>query len=62
LRREHLADALGLSLVHTIKTWSALRKAGLFEQRGSRLRLTNPRLSRRLALFYDQEWRPRPIL
>jgi CRP-like cAMP-binding protein len=62
LRREHLADALGLSLVHTIKTWSALRRAGLFEQRGSRLRLTNPRLSRRLALFYDQEWRPRPIL
>ena len=49
LRREHLADALGLSLVHTIKTWSALRKAGLFEQRGSRLRLLNPRINARLA-------------
>ena len=28
-----IGNALGLSLVHTIKTWSALRKAGLFEQR-----------------------------
>ena len=45
LRREHMADALGLSLVHTIKTWSALRKAGLFEQVGSRLRLLNPRIN-----------------
>jgi len=62
LLREHLADALGLSVVHTIKTWSALRKRGLFEQRGSRLRLLNPRLSERLALFFDQERRPRPIL
>ena len=62
LRREHLADALGLSLVHTIKTWSALRKAGLFEQRGPRLRLRNPRISNRLALFFDQEGRPRPLL
>jgi CRP-like cAMP-binding protein len=62
LRREHLADALGLSLVHTIKSWSALRKAGLFEQRGTRLKLLNPRLTERLARFYDQDWRPRPIL
>ena len=62
LRREHLADALGLSLVHTIKTWSALRKAGLFEQRGARLHILNPRLTQRLASFYEQELRPRPIL
>ena len=62
LRREHLADALGLSLVHTIKTWSALRKAGLFEQRGGRLHLLNPRLTARLALYYEQGWSSRPIL
>jgi CRP-like cAMP-binding protein len=62
LRREHLADALGLSLVHTIKTWSALRKAGLFEQLGPRLRLLNPRISPRLAHFFEQVSRLRPIL
>lgn len=62
LRREHLADALGLSLVHTIKTWSALRKAGLFEQNGARLRVLNPRLSARVASYFEQERRPRPIL
>lgn len=62
LRREHLADALGLSLVHTIKTWSALRKAGLFEQVGSRLKILNPGLTETLAQFYEQESRPRPIL
>ncbi len=62
LRREHLADALGLSLVHAIRTWTALRRAGMFEQTGSRLRILNPRISPRLALFYDEARRPRPIL
>lgn len=62
LRREHLADALGLSLVHTIKTWSSLRKAGLFTQNGTRLRLLNPRLTARLASYYESGWRSRPIL
>jgi len=62
LRREHLADALGLSLVHAIRTWTALRRAGMFEQAGPRLRILNPRISPRLALFYDQQRRPRPIL
>jgi hypothetical protein len=62
LRREHLADALGLSLVHTIKTWSALRKAGLFEQIGPRLRLVNPRINSKVAQFFEQASRPRPLL
>jgi CRP-like cAMP-binding protein len=62
LRREHLADALGLSLVHTIKTWTALRRAGLFEPQGSRLKLVNPRLTPTLAAFFEQERRPRPIM
>ena len=62
LRREHLADALGLSLVHTIKTWSALRKAGLFEQTGPRLRLVDPRINPRLARYYDRQAQLRPLL
>ncbi len=62
LRREHIADALGLSLVHTIKTWSALRKTGLFEQRGQRLRLLDPRINARLASLFERAGRQRPIL
>ena len=62
LRREHLADALGLSLVHTIKTWSALRKSGLFVQEGPRLKLLNPRLTHDLAEFFEQASRPRPLV
>ncbi len=30
LSQQQLADALGLSLVHTNKTWAKLRRAGLF--------------------------------
>jgi CRP-like cAMP-binding protein len=62
LTRQHMADALGLSLVHTIKTWSHLRKLGLFKLAEGRLTLLNPRLTERWADYYDQEWRPRPIL
>ncbi len=51
-----------MSLVHTIKTWSALRRAGMFEQRGSRLHIVNPRLTARLVTLYEQDWRSRPIL
>lgn len=62
LTRQHLADALGLSLVHTIKTWSHLRKLGLFKLSDGSLILLNPRLTERWADYYEQEWRPRPIL
>jgi CRP-like cAMP-binding protein len=62
LRREHMADALGLSLVHTTKTWSALRKAGLFEQVGQRLRLLNPRINSRMGHLFEQPNRLRPLL
>ena len=56
------ADALGLSLVHTIKTWSTLRKAGLFSFKAGHLTLLNPRLTEATAKFYDREWRQRPII
>ncbi len=62
LTRQHLADALGLSLVHTIKTWSYLRKIGLFKLSDGHLVLLNPRLTERWADYYDRDWRPRPIL
>jgi CRP-like cAMP-binding protein len=62
LSRQHLADALGLSLVHTIKTWSWLRKAGYFAFDGTHMTLTNPRLTERLGQYYESEWRERPLL
>lgn len=62
LTRQHLADALGLSLVHTIKTWSHLRRLGLFNVSNGTLTLLNPRLTERWASYYDEDLRPRPIL
>lgn len=62
LTRVHLADTLGLSLVHTIKTWSYLKRLGLFTFANGRLTLVNPRLTERWAQAYDRPWRPRPLL
>jgi CRP-like cAMP-binding protein len=62
LTRQHLADALGLSLVHTIKTWSHLRRLGVFDVSNGTLTLLNPRLTERWANYYDEEWKTRPIL
>ena len=41
-RQHELADALGLSTVHTSRTVSALRSIGLIEWRGSRLQIIEP--------------------
>lgn len=62
LTRTHLSDALGLSLVHTIKTWSYLRRAGFFRFQDQRLELLNPRLSARMTDVFQREWQRRPIL
>jgi CRP-like cAMP-binding protein len=62
LSQQQLADSLGLSLVHTSKTWSRLRRAGLFSFAGGRLTLLNPRLTARMASLFDQEFEPRPLI
>jgi CRP-like cAMP-binding protein len=62
LTRQHLADALGLSLVHTIKSWSTLRRQGYFSLEQGRLKLLKPRLTERLAQYFESEWRVRPLL
>ena len=62
LTQQQLADALGLSLVHTSKTWARLRRAGLFAMSGGRLTLLNPRLTARMASLFDRELEPRPLL
>lgn len=60
--QQQLADALGLSLVHTNKTWAKLRRAGLFSISQGRLTLENPRLTERIAAHYDRDFPQRPIL
>ena len=62
LSQQHIADALGLSLVHTNKTLRRLVHLGLHEIAHGRLRLPNPHALERLAEYYDQPPRRVPLL
>lgn len=62
LTQQQLADALGLSLVHTSKTWARLRRAGMFSLERGRLTIHNPRLTERMALLFDKEMQARPLI
>lgn len=62
LNQQHIADALGLSLVHTNKTLRRLSALGLHELKNGRLRLLNPRALARIAEYYDAAERPKPLL
>ena len=53
INQQHIADALGLSLVHTNKTLRRLRQLGLHEIQDGRLRLLNTRALERIADYYD---------
>jgi hypothetical protein len=45
LTQQHIADALGLSLVHTNKTLAKLKRMGMFKQNNGGMTLLNPRIS-----------------
>jgi CRP-like cAMP-binding protein len=62
LGQKHIADALGLSLVHTNKTLARLRRMGMFTQANGSLTLTNPRILESVAQHFDQELAPRPLI
>ena len=62
LNQQHIADALGLSLVHTNKTLRRLAALGLHELHNGRLRLLNPRALARIADYYDTPPRLIPML
>jgi CRP-like cAMP-binding protein len=62
LTQQHMADALGLSLVHTNKTLKRLRALGLFTLREGRLTIRKPNEIARLAEYYDLPMRRRPLL
>ncbi len=62
LTQQHIADALGLSLVHTNKTLRRLTQLGLHEIVDGRLHLRNPRALASLAEYYEQPPRLLPLL
>ena len=62
INQQHIADSLGLSLVHTNKTLRRLHKLGLHELRNGRLRLLNPKALERIADYYDRPQRKVPLL
>ena len=62
LNQQHIADALGLSLVHTNKTLRRLSALGLHELKNGRLRLLNPRALARIADYYDTPPHLMPLL
>ncbi|MCB1957265.1 MAG: Crp/Fnr family transcriptional regulator [Rhodocyclaceae bacterium] len=62
LGQQHIADALGLSLVHTNKTLQRLRAAGLVALEGNRLRIGRLDDLQRLADYYALPVRTRPLI
>ena len=62
LTQQHIADALGLSLVHTNKSLAKLRRIGLFTQVNGTLLLTNPHALESLAQYFDEETPKRPLI
>jgi len=62
IHQQHIADTLGLSLVHTNKTLRRLKLLGLHDIHSGRLWLRNPKALERLADYYDTPPRKVPLL
>jgi CRP-like cAMP-binding protein len=63
LNQQHIADSLGLSLVHTNKTLRKLEKRGLHRIENGRLQLLDPGALSRLADLYGDGRPPvRPLI
>lgn len=62
LNQQHIADALGLSLVHTNKSLRRLHAFGLHELSANRLRILRVDALQRLAEYYALPLRGRPLI
>ncbi|MGE0595608.1 MAG: Crp/Fnr family transcriptional regulator [Hyphomonadaceae bacterium] len=62
LTQTHIADALGLSLVHTNKSLRKLAKMGLHDIRNGVLEIKNGRALENLAQIFDDSLAARPLL
>ena len=61
LTQTHIADALGLSVVHTNRTIQRLRRMGLIRSANGRLSIGDLRALRRIAEYWDQPAAVRPL-
>jgi CRP-like cAMP-binding protein len=62
LSQQHVADALGLSLVHTNKTINRLRRMGVFDLSRGMLRVQNPGVLERIAQAFEGDIASRPLI
>lgn len=62
INQQHIADALGLSLVHTNKTLRRLTKMGFHEISKGELTIFNPGALEKLADYYADDDRARPLI
>jgi CRP-like cAMP-binding protein len=62
LTQQHIADALGLSLVHTNKTLAKLRAQEMFTISNGRLAIRNLRVLSRFAQHFEEDLAPRPLI
>ena len=62
INQQHIADTLGLSLVHTNKTMRKLYLLGLHEIENGQLRLLNTKALERIADYYDRPLKKVPLM
>ena len=62
LTQQHIADMLGLSLVHTNKSLAKLRRLGMFLLTNGMLLLSNPRALESMAQYFEEETAKRPLI
>ncbi len=60
--QQHIADALGLSLVHTNKTLRRLQRLGLHKLDNGWLRILDPTALEALGDYFDRPLRPVPLI
>jgi CRP-like cAMP-binding protein len=62
LTQQHIADALGLSLVHTNKTLARLRRMGMYTRTNGAMTVANPHVLARIGQYFDEEIPQRPLI
>jgi CRP-like cAMP-binding protein len=60
--QQHIADALGLSLVHTNKTLRKLQSLGFYKLDAGWLRILEPHALERLGDYFERPMRPMPLI
>lgn len=62
INQQHIADALGLSLVHTNKTLRRLQRLGLYKLDNGRLRILEPHALETLGDYFERPLLPTPLI